>query len=157
MERLVTLHMWVGTCASLMLVIMALTGLILDHREQFSPSGRVKITNTLALARGTRIKELPVSPSRALHLAFAHADAGGTIQRLALRKMGRGLVYRLETQTKEQIYIDPVTGAVSQDSRDTVDIVHIAKMLHTGKRPRPLKWRGFALPCAGQLAMHRCA
>jgi hypothetical protein len=36
MGKLVKLHMWIGACASLLLVIMAVTGLILDHREQFS-------------------------------------------------------------------------------------------------------------------------
>jgi hypothetical protein len=63
MGKLVKLHMWIGACASLLLVIMAVTGLVLDHREQFSRSGKVAINNTLELARGARLDELPVQSS----------------------------------------------------------------------------------------------
>jgi hypothetical protein len=133
MVKLVKLHMWIGVSAGLLLVMMAVTGLVLDHRDQFSPNGKVAINNTLELARGARLDELPVSPSKALQIAFANVGEGVTIHRLELRKMGGGLVYKLETKTKDQMYIDPVTGAVHKDAQDDVNIVSVAKMLHTGE------------------------
>jgi hypothetical protein len=133
MVKLVKLHMWTGVSAGLLLVIMAVTGLVLDHRDQLSSTGKITINNTLELARGARLDELPVSPSKALQIAFANVGEGVTIHRLELRKMGGGLVYKLETKTKEQMYIDPVTGAVSKDSQDNLNIVGVAKMLHTGE------------------------
>jgi uncharacterized iron-regulated membrane protein len=84
MVKLVKLHMWIGVSAGLLLLMMAVTGLVLDHR-------------------------------------------------LELRKMGGGLVYKLETKTKDQMYIDPVTGAVLKDGQGGVNIVSVAKMLHTGE------------------------
>jgi len=138
--KLVKLHMWIGACASLLLVIMAVTGLVLDHQEQLSRSGKVTIHNTLELARGARLDELPVSPSKALQIAFAHVGEDVTIHRLELRKMGGGLVYKLETKTKDQMYIDPVTGAVYTDGQDDVDVVSVAKMLHTGEGLLNFPW-----------------
>jgi hypothetical protein len=74
-----------------------------------------------------------VSPSKALQIAFANVGESVTIHRLELRKMGGGLVDNLETKTKDQMYIDPVTGAVYKDGQDDVDVVSVAKMLHTGE------------------------
>jgi uncharacterized iron-regulated membrane protein len=140
MGKLVTLHMWIGVSAGFFLVMMAVTGLVLDHEDQFSPNGTIAITNTLALARGARLDELPVSPSTALQIAFAHVSEGVTIHRLELRTMGGGLVYNLETQTNDEMYIDPVTGAVHQDGQDGVNLVRMAKMLHTGEGLLNFPW-----------------
>jgi hypothetical protein len=133
MVKLVTLHRWIGVSAGLLLVMMAVTGVVLNHEDQFSPNGKVTIHNTLALARGARLDELPVSPSKALEIAFAHVGEGVTIDRLELRTTGDGLVYKLATETNDELYIDPVTGAVHKDGQDGVNLVRVANMLHTGE------------------------
>jgi hypothetical protein len=133
MGKLVTLHRWIGVSAGLLLVMMAVTGLVLNHEDWFSPNGNVMIHNTLALARGVRLEELPVSPSQALEIAFAHVGAGVTIDRLELRTTGGGLAYKLETETNDELYIDPVTGAIHHDGQDGVNLARMATMLHTGE------------------------
>jgi len=133
MGKLLKLHMWLGVSTSLFLATMAVTGLVLDHQDQLGSTGTIAIKNTLELARGTRLEELPVSPSKALHIAFATVGEGVAIHRLELRKMGGSLVYKLETSTKDEIYIDPVTGAVSKDTQDSLHLVSVAEMLHTGE------------------------
>ena len=133
MVKLVKLHRWIGVSAGLLLVMMAGTGVVLNHEDQFSPNGQVAIHNTLALARGARLEELPVSPSQALEIAFANVGEGVTIDRLELRTTGGGLVYKLETKTNDELYIDPVTGAVHQAGQDGVNLVRVANMLHTGE------------------------
>ena len=133
MVKLVKLHMWIGVSAGLLLVMMAVTGLVLNHEDQFSPNGQVAINNTLALARGAQLDELPVSPSKALQIAFANVGEGVNIHRLELRTIGGGLVYKLETTTNDEMYIDPVTGAVHKDGQNGVNLVSVANMLHTGE------------------------
>jgi hypothetical protein len=133
MVKLVKLHMWIGVSAGLLLVMMAVTGVVLNHEDQFSPKGKVAIHNTLELTRGARLEELPVSPSKALEIAFANVGEGVNINRLELRTIGGGLVYKLETKTKDELYIDPVTGAVHKDGEDGVNLVRVANMLHTGE------------------------
>ena len=125
--------MWIGASAGLLLVMMAVTGMVLDYRDQFQHSSTLSINNKLEFASDVSLDALPVSPSKALQIAFATFGEVVTIHRLELRKMGGGLVYTLETKTKDQRYIDPVTGAVHKDAQDDVDVVSVAKMLHTGE------------------------
>jgi uncharacterized iron-regulated membrane protein len=133
MGKLLTLHMWLGVATGLFLAIMAVTGIVLDHQDQLGSTGTIAIQNTLELARGTQIEEFPVSPSKALAIAFATVGERVAIHRLELRTMGGSLVYKLETSTKDEIYIDPVTGAVSKDTQDSLNLVSVAEMLHTGE------------------------
>ena len=133
MGKLLTLHMWLGVATGLFLAIMAVTGIVLDHQDQLGSTGTIAIQNTLALARGTQIEAFPVSPSKALDIAFATVGEHVAIHRLELRTMGDSLVYKLETSTKDEIYIDPVTGAVSKDTQDSLNLVSVAEMLHTGE------------------------
>jgi hypothetical protein len=127
------MFVWIGVSAGLLLVMMAVTGVVLNHEDQFSPTGKVAIHNTLELTRGARLDELLVSPSKALEIAFANVGEGVNIDRLELRTMGGGLVYKLETETKDELYIDPITGAVHKDGQDGVNLVRMANMLHTGE------------------------
>ncbi|MGE3536731.1 MAG: PepSY-associated TM helix domain-containing protein [Candidatus Tectimicrobiota bacterium] len=140
MGKMLTLHKWLGVSAALFLAIMAVTGIILDHQEHFGTSGTLAIKNSLGLARGTRIEAFPVSPSQALQLAFATLDERVTIDRLELRQMGGSLVYKLETSTDDEIYIDPMTGAVAKDTQSRFDLVRIAEMLHTGEGLLDFPW-----------------
>jgi len=133
MGKLLTLHMWLGVATSLFLAIMAVTGIVLDHQDQLGSTGTIAIQTTLELARGTQIEAFPVSPSKALDIAFATVGERVAIHRLELRTIGGSLVYKLETSTKDEIYIDPVTGAVSKDTQDSLNLVSVAEMLHTGE------------------------
>jgi uncharacterized iron-regulated membrane protein len=133
MVKLLTLHMWLGVATGLFLAIIAVTGIVLDHQDQLGSTGTIAIHNTLKLARGTQIEAFPVSPSKALAIAFATVGERVAIHRLELRTMGGSLVYKLETSTKDEIYIDPVTGAVSKDPQDSLNLVSVAEMLHTGE------------------------
>jgi uncharacterized iron-regulated membrane protein len=133
MGKLLTLHMWLGVATGLFLAIMAVTGIVLDHQDQLGSTGTIAIQNTLELARGTQIEAFPVSPSKALDIAFATVGERVAIHRLELRTMGGSLVYKLETSTKDEIYIDPVTGAVSKATQDSLNLVSVAEMLHTGE------------------------
>ena len=133
MGKLLTLHRWLGVATGLFLAIMAVTGIVLDHQDQLGSTGTIAIQNTLKLARGTQIEAFPVSPSKALAIAFATVGERVAIHRLELRTIGGSLVYKLETSTKDEIYIDPVTGAVSKDTQDSLHLVSVAEMLHTGE------------------------
>jgi uncharacterized iron-regulated membrane protein len=133
MVKLLKLHRWLGVSAGLFLAIMAVTGLVLDHQDQLRSTGTIAIQNTLELARGTQFEAWPVSPSKALHIAYATLGEGVAIDRLEIRKRGGSLVYKLETSSNDELYIDPVTGAVFKDTQDSLHIVTIAEMLHTGE------------------------
>jgi len=132
MATLRQFHFWTGAIACAFVVLLATTGIVLDHRGQLKAGGKVSVDNGLAITRGFKPEELPVSPSKAIEIAITHLGEGATFRKIELRNAGTGLVYKIETKSKDEIHIDPITGAVRTTSQGGLDIVRLAKMLHTG-------------------------
>ena len=130
------LHMWAGVLASIFLLILAITGIVLDHRGQLKVSGKTDapiVQNKLKIMRGLKIEELPVTPSKAIEAALREIGDKDYINKFELKKMEGGLIYKMETKGKEEIYIDPVTGAVYKTPKGSSNILRFSKMLHTGE------------------------
>jgi hypothetical protein len=126
-------HFWTGVIACAFLVLLAITGIVLDHRDQLKAGGKIAVDNRLEITRGFKPEELPVSPSKAIEIALTHLGDAVTIRKIELKKAGKGLVYKIETRSKDEIYIDPVMGTVQTTSSGGLDIVRVSKMLHTGE------------------------
>jgi len=133
MATLRQFHHWTGVIACAFVVLLAATGIVLDHRDQLKAGGKIVVDNRLAITRGFKPEELPISPSKAIEIAITHLGEGTTLRKIELKKAGKGLVYKIETKSKDEIHIDPITGAVHATSKDGLDIVRWAKKLHTGK------------------------
>jgi len=133
MATLRQFHFWTGIIACAFVVLLAATGIVLDHRDQLKVSGAVSVDNGLTITRGFKPEELPISPSKAIDIAITHLGDGATLRKIELKKAGKGLVYKIETKSKDEIHIDPITGAVQAASKDGLDIARWAKMLHTGE------------------------
>lgn len=133
MAALRQFHFWTGVVVCALVVLLAVTGIVLDHRDQLKTDGKVSVDNRLAITRGFKPEELPISPGKAIEIAITHLDDGTTLRKIELKKAGNGLVYKIETKSKGEIHIDPITGAVQSTSNSGLDIVRLSKMLHTGE------------------------
>jgi len=133
MAALRQFHFWTGIIACAFVVLLAATGIVLDHRGQLKVDGKVSVDNRLAITRGFNPEELPISPSKAIEIAITHLGEGVTLRKIELKKAGKGLVYKIETKSKDEIHIDPITGTFQTSSKGELDIVRLSKMLHTGE------------------------
>ncbi|OGI38676.1 MAG: hypothetical protein A2140_10520 [Candidatus Muproteobacteria bacterium RBG_16_62_13] len=133
MATLRQFHFWTGVIACVFVVLLAVTGIVLDHRDQLKVGGKIAVDNRLAITRGFKPEELPISPSKAIEIAITHLGEGATLRKVELKKAGNGLVYKVETKSKDVVHIDPVTGAVHTASSGGLDIVRVSKMIHTGE------------------------
>lgn len=130
------LHMWTGVLVSIFALILATTGVVLNHRDQLKVSGKPDapmIQNKLKMMHGFKIEELPVTPSKAIEAALSEIGDKDYINKFELKKMEGGLIYKLETKSKNEIYVDPVTGSVYKTSKGSFNILRLSKMLHTGE------------------------
>lgn len=133
MATLRQFHFWTGVIACAFVVLLAATGIVLDHRDQLKVGGTVSVDNGLTITRGFRPEELPISPSKAIEIAITHLGEGATLRKIELKKAGKGLVYKIETNSKDEIHIDPITGTVQPTSKGGFDIARLSKVLHTGE------------------------
>lgn len=133
MATLRQFHFWTGVVASAFVVLLAVTGIVLDHRDQLKIGGKISVDNRLAITRGFKLEELPISPSKAIEIAVTHFGEGATLRKIELKKADNGLVYKIETKSKDEIHIDPVTGTVQTTASGGLDIVRLSKMIHTGE------------------------
>jgi len=133
MATLRQFHFWTGAVACAFVVLLAATGIVLDHRDQLKAGAKVSVDNRLSLTRGFKPEELPVSPSKAIEIAITHLGEDATLRKIELKNAGKGLVYKIETKSKDEIHVDPITGAVRTTSQGGLDIVRLSKMLHTGE------------------------
>lgn len=127
--------MWTGVFVSIFLLILATTGIALNHRDQLKVSGKPDapiVQNKLKITRGFKIEGLPFTPSKAIETALQEIGDKDYINKFELRKMEGGLIYKIETKGKEEIYIDPVTGSVYKTPKGSSNIIRLSKMLHTG-------------------------
>jgi len=139
-SKLRTLHVWIGISACTFLFILAATGIVLDHRDQLTVKDKVTSNGTVEISRGSDLEGLPVSPSKAIDIALASFGEGAKIRKLELKKSGKGFIYKIESKSKEQIQIDPISGAVHKTGEGKVDIVRVSKMLHTGEGVMGTVW-----------------
>jgi len=137
------LHLWIGVTASIFLLILATTGIVLNHSDYLKASGkseaRTGVENKLKLTRGFKPEDLPVPPSKAIGIALHEIGENERIDKLEITTTEGGLVYKIETEGEQEIYIDPITGSIYEDNpskgkgpRGDSNIVRLAKMLHTG-------------------------
>lgn len=132
MRKLRLLHLWIGIVACVFIVILAATGIVLDHRDDLKIRGKVQTDNGLVIAKGFQPEDLPISPSQAIEIALKDFGDDVLFHKVELKESGNGLVYKLETTSRDKLYIDPVTGVVQRETSGSSRLVKISKMLHTG-------------------------
>jgi hypothetical protein len=126
-------HYWVGTIAALFIIILAVTGIVLDHRDDLAIKLQLGVSNKMQLASRTDVERLKINPAQATELALTMFGAGSKLHKVELRTMRGGLVYKLESDRREAIYIDPVSGVVHRPDPGQFDIVRWSKAIHTGE------------------------
>jgi hypothetical protein len=133
-------HSWGGLALSLFILVVAATGILLNHKETFLNRGEPKKAPTGRLTASTDLAALPVSFARALELAHGHfGDVH--LEKIELKDERGTLVYKVARGEGEEIRVDARTGAVSSKYGLSLDpgrpgSINWAKVvddLHTGK------------------------
>lgn len=132
-------HSWGGVGLSLFILVVAVTGIILNHKDlllhreaKAGPSGSLTSTTDFA--------SLPVSFPRALELARGHfGDV--SLEKIELKDEHGQLLYKIVRGEGEEIRIDAQTGemstkygmSLSATGKSTMNWGKIIDELHTGK------------------------
>ncbi len=132
MRKLRLIHLWVGVIASFFVITLGATGVVLDHRDSLKVGHEFKTDNGLFISKGVRPEDLPVSFSKAMDIARTNFGKGVLLDKIELKETGNGLVFRVEAKSKDEIFIDPVTGDSQMANTGSSQLVKISKMLHTG-------------------------
>ena len=127
------LHKWVGAIGCLFILVISVTGIILDHRDELAVKMRVLASNGLRIDSGAVLDKLTITPARAIEMALAHFGPGAQLHKIELKAIRGGLVYKLESDKRQSIHIDPANGQVYLPPAEAWNIVRWAKMIHTGE------------------------
>ncbi len=132
-------HSWGGLLLSLFILIVAVTGILLNHKDTFFHRG-ASAGPTGALTTTADLASLPVSFDRALELARGHYGHVA-LDKLELKDEHGRLVYKVSRGDGEEIRVDAHTGEVfskygtslSSDGRSALHWPKIVADVHTGK------------------------
>lgn len=133
-------HSWGGLFLSAFILLVAVTGILLNHKHTFFPGeGHSKAPAGL-LSTTTSIAALPIGFEAALERARAHyGDV--PLEKIELKDERGRLIYKVARGGGEEIRIDAQTGAMASKyglslDPDRPSSIHWAKLvddLHTGK------------------------
>ncbi|MCL4202945.1 MAG: PepSY-associated TM helix domain-containing protein [Pirellulaceae bacterium] len=132
-------HSWGGLLVSLLILVVAATGIVLNHKDLFLPGGKEKTRLSGQLTSTTDLRSLPVSFERALELA-RHRYGDVPLEKIELKEERGWLAYRVGPGQGEEIRIDAHSGEIlskyglkSGTGATTVQWSKIVNDLHTGK------------------------
>jgi hypothetical protein len=122
-------HTWLGLATTAFIVVIALTGIYLNHKDLFKgwgskpkPEATAQHNNDTAhdaakLTTATDLESLPVSFSSALALCREHAG-DQPVERIELKNEHGRLVYKIKAASGELV-IDAESGQASQNAKPT--------------------------------------
>jgi hypothetical protein len=132
-------HSWGGVFLSVFILVVAVTGIILNHKDFFL-KGEKKQGPSGSLTSTTDFAALPVSFPRALELARGHfGDV--PLEKIELKDEHGQLMYKVSRGEGEEIRIDAGTGemttkygmSLTETGKTTLNWGKIIDDLHTGK------------------------
>jgi len=133
-------HSWGGLLLSLLILLVAATGILLNHKDLFFHGGGRSTGPTGLLTSTTDFRALPISFDRALEVAREHYGEV-PLEKIELRDERGWLAYKVGRGHGEEIRIDAHTGEVfskygfktAANAEPTLHWAKIATDLHTGK------------------------
>ncbi|OHB78820.1 MAG: hypothetical protein A2W31_11995 [Planctomycetes bacterium RBG_16_64_10] len=133
-------HSWGGLFVSLLILLVAVTGILLNHKDTFLHGGEKKDGPTGLLTSTTDFKALPIAFDRALEIAREHYGEV-SLEKIELKDERGWLVYKVSRGHGEEIRIDACTGEASSkyglslksNGETALNWAKIAEDLHTGK------------------------
>lgn len=131
-------HSWGGLFLSILILIVAVTGILMNHKDLVFHGGKKKPTGVLRST--TDLSAVPVSITQALALAHDHyGDV--SLEKIELKDEDGRLIYKVSQGGGKEVRIDAETGGISSkygvrlkgkpDSK--MDWAKIVDDLHTGK------------------------
>jgi hypothetical protein len=132
-------HGWGGAILSLFILVVAVTGILLNHKDLFFHSEAKKKPQGL-LTSSTNLAALPVSFEKALAISRGHyGDV--PLEKIELKDEYGWLHYKVARGEGEEIRIDAQTGEathkygakIAADGTTTLNWAKIVDDLHTGK------------------------
>lgn len=133
-------HSWGGVFLSFFILLVAVTGIILNHKDVFLGKGEKKPHATGLLTSTMDFASVPVSFSQALGLAREHfGDV--PLEKIELKDERGQLVYKVVRGEGEEIRIDARTAemstkygmSLSKSGKTQLNWGKIVDDLHTGK------------------------
>lgn len=133
-------HSWGGVFLSVFILLVAVTGIILNHKDFFLNKGEKKEHASGLLTSTTDFGSIPVSFNQALELARGHfGDV--PLEKIELKDERGQLMYKVVRGEGDEIRIDAQTAEVStkygmslsETGTSTLNWGKIIDDLHTGK------------------------
>jgi uncharacterized iron-regulated membrane protein len=132
-------HSWGGLFLSFFILVVAVTGILLNHKDLFFHRTNTPARSGL-LTTATDLTSLNVSFPQALQLAREHYG-DESLEKIELKDDGGALTYKVAKGDGEEIRIDAVTGAVttkygkvlSGSGENQLNWGKIVDDLHTGR------------------------
>jgi len=133
-------HSWGGVFLSLFIMVVAVTGIILNHKDFFLNKGEKKEKSSGLLTSTTDFATVPVSFAKALELARGHfGDV--PLEKIELKDERGQLIYKVVRGEGEEIRIDARTAemsskygiSLSENGKTALNWGKIIDDLHTGK------------------------
>jgi len=133
-------HSWGGVFLSVFILIVAVTGIILNHNDFFLHKEKKEKSASGLLTSSTDLASVPVSFTRALELARSHfGDV--PLEKIELKDEYGHLIYKVIRGEGEELRIDARTAemstkygmSLSKTGQTTLNWGKIIDDLHTGK------------------------
>ena len=133
-------HSWGGVFLSFFILLVATTGIILNHKDLFLHQGKKEKAASGLLTSTTDLATVPVSFARALELAKGHfGDV--PLEKIELKDEQGHLIYKVIKGEGEELRIDARTAdmstkygmSLSKTGKTTLNWGKIIDDLHTGK------------------------
>lgn len=133
-------HSWGGLFLSVFIMIVSVTGIILNHKDLFLYGGEKQEKTVGLLTSSTDFANIPISFSQALKLARGHfGDV--PLEKIELKDERGHLVYKIVRGEGDEVRIDSSTGemtskygmSLSSGGKANLNWGKIIDDLHTGK------------------------
>jgi uncharacterized iron-regulated membrane protein len=132
-------HSWGGVLMSLLILLVAITGFLLNHKD-YLLHGQRKEGPTGLLTSTTHLDSLPISFERAMEIARGHfGDV--PLEKIELKDEHGWLAYKVSRGHGQEVLVDARTGkastkygiALQAKGESTLNWAKIVDDLHTGK------------------------
>ncbi len=132
-------HLWGGLLFSLLILVIAVSGILINHKDLFLHGGKKKGPTGL-LTSTTDLDSMPIGFDRALELTRDHyGDVW--LDKIELKDDGGRLIYKISRGHGKNVIIDAQTGemfskygiSLTSNGKTSLDWGKIVEDLHNGK------------------------